>query len=289
VAETLFNRGLSPLARFILCVILAVALFVVDLKMTVLNRVREQISVVLYPVQRVATAPLEFIAFSSEFLTSQNRLLEENKRLTSENLSLRENLMPMNQLRVENKILRNMQALANRQPNRSVLAEVSYRGYNPFLDRLMINRGSHDGIEPGQVVLDAYGLLGQVVRTQAFSSEIRIVTDKDYPVPVMVVRNELRAVIYGGTLPNTMEVRFLPFNSDIKVGDTLVTAGTDGVYSPGIPVAVVQSIESNPGSMFAKIICKPLAKAQEERFVLVVTNQQKAAQATPEASAVEGR
>jgi rod shape-determining protein MreC len=265
----------------LVAVILALLILVIDIQMTVLNRVKEQLAVILHPVQWVAMAPLRVFSASRDFLTQQTVLLQENRRLANRHLVMQAKLMRLDQLQVENHLLRGMLNLAKTQPMYSVLAEVSYRDYNAFSDKLMVNRGARSGIKPGQVVLDAYGLLGQVIRVLSDSSEIRLVTDKDYPVPVMVLRNELRAVIYGGVLPNTMEVRFLPFNSDIKVGDRLVTSGSDGVYPVGIPVATVQSIEANPGSMFAKIVSKPFAKPQEERFVLIVTAQPKVAGSMP--------
>jgi rod shape-determining protein MreC len=267
-----FKRGPRLLLRLIFFMVLSLALLFADARFNALVRVREPLSVVLHPLQWIATAPLRFILFSRDFFVQRKNLLQENRRLADESLVMKAKLMQLEQLQVENTTLRNMFKLAQREKMTSVLARIRYYGYDPFSDKLSVDRGEKDGVKAGQAVLDASGLLGQVIRAQRFSSEIRLIVDKDFPVPVMVLRNELRAIIYGGVIPNTMEIRFLPFNSDIKVGDKLVTSGLEGVYPTGIPVARVKSIEISPGSIFARIICEPFAKPQTERYVLIVTN-----------------
>lgn len=258
--------------RLTIFVALSVVLLFADTRFNVLGKVRESLAAMLHPVQWVATAPLRFIATSRDFLTQQTGLLQENRRLADETLALKARLMQLEQLQVENATLRRMLKLGEDESIKSVLAQIRYNGYDPFSSKLIVDRGEQDGVKAGQIVLGPDGLFGQVIRVQPFSSEIRLVFDKDFPVPVMVLRNELRAVIYGGVIPNTMEVRFLPFNSDIKTGDILVTSGLDETYPKGIPVARVKSIESSPGSMFARIVCEPFAKPQQGRYVLIVTS-----------------
>ena len=274
-----FKHGPSLLSRLAFFVLLSLAFLLADVQFNALNRIRASLSSVLSPLQWTAAAPLRFIAFSRDFLTQQMTLLQENRRLFDESLMLKAKLMSLAQLQVENSTLRKMLQLAQRETMSGVLAEIRYRGYDPFSDKLTVDRGEKEGVKAGQAVLDAAGLLGQVTRVQPSSSEIRLIVDKDFPVPVMVLRNELRAVIYGGVVPNTMEVRFLPFNSDIKAGDQLVTSGLDSIYPTGIPVATVESVETSSDSMFARILCKPFAKPQEERYVFIVTAHQKPHQA----------
>jgi len=131
-------------------------------------------------------------------------------------------------------------------------------------------------------VIDHGGVVGQVTRVYPWVSEVTLITDKDHLVPVLNVRNGLRAVLAGTGNDAALEVRFVPLNADFQNGDRLVTSGIDGVYPPGLPVADVTHVERNTAFLFARITCKPLGGVRNNAHVLIVSAERQLPERPPE-------
>ncbi|MBI4996885.1 MAG: rod shape-determining protein MreC, partial [Rhodocyclales bacterium] len=159
--------------------------------------------------------------------------------------------------------------MRERQPAEGRVAEILYAARDPFSRRIIVDKGSSAGVEPGQPVIDELGVLGQVTRTYLFTSEVTLLTDKDQAIPVQAQRSGLRAVLAGAGI-GTMELRFLAANADVQPGDILVTSGLDGVYLPGLPVARVVNIDRDNSFSFARIDCEPLAGVERHGQVLIL-------------------
>ena len=134
----------------------------------------------------------------------------------------------------------------------------------------MVDKGAQQGVQLGQPVIDSAGVLGQVTRVHPLLAEVTLVVDKDHPVPVQIVRNGLRGIVYGSGDGATLELRHMATNADVEVGDVLVTSGIDEVYPPGLPVARVVQVERDAALAFAKIVCEPSAGVHQHRQVLVL-------------------
>jgi len=127
-----------------------------------------------------------------------------------------------------------------------------------------------NGVRAGSPVVDANGVVGQVTRAHALSSEVTLLTDKEQAIPVQVVRNGLRAVAFGAGSSGMLELRFMAANAEIQNGDKLVTSGIDGTYPPGLPVATVARVERDAAYAFARIVCQPAAGVESGSYVLVL-------------------
>src|SRR5690606_17204501 len=137
----------------------------------------------------------------------------------------------------------------------------------------VLDKGQVAGIEAGSPVVDDLGVLGQVTRVQPFSSEVTLLSDRDQAIPVMVARTGARSVAYGDASnirTDGMELRFMPNDADVQVGDELVTSGVDGVYMAGLPVAKVIEVERRSQSPFMRIYCEPMARIDGAQHVLVM-------------------
>ena len=121
-------------------------------------------------------------------------------------------------------------------------------------------------------MVDNSGVVGQVTRVYPWLSEVTLVTDKDIAVPIQVVRNGVRAVVFGSGNISELELRYQPVNADIEVGDVLVTSGMDGTYPPALPVAKVTKVDRDPAYPFAHIACVPLAGVDRHRTLLIVSS-----------------
>ena len=141
---------------------------------------------------------------------------------------------------------------------------------DPFSQKIIVDRGLQHEVRGGQPVIDQIGVVGQVTRAYQWLAEITLITDKDQLVPVLNVRNGLRAVLAGVGNATTLELRFVPLNADFQNGDRLVTSGIDGVYPAGLPVAEISNVERDASYPFARIACKPLAGVNRSTQVLIV-------------------
>lgn len=269
-----FNRGPSPITRFAVFGSLALALLVTDGYLGTLQPLREGVARALQPVQYAATLPVRFVRVISGYVADQRVILRDVERLRARELRQGAALLRLEALEQENRELR---ALAQLPPQhqltplrRGLISEIVSVGQDPFARRVLLNRGSDDGIQAGQVAVDANGVIGQVTRALPGLSELSLVTDQNQMVPVQVQRTGLRAVAYGLGREEAMEVRFLAANTDIRPGDRLLTSGLDGVYPAGLPVARVVRVDRGGTQNFARIICQPLGAPDRFRQVLLL-------------------
>ena len=278
-----FRTGPTPLARLLIFSTLALALVVADARLKYLDTLRQVASVVVYPIQRIAGAPISIAQRVSDFFVTNSSLKNENARLAQETMTQSSRLQELATLKTENDQLRKLLAARERVPAKTTLAEILYAARDPFSRKLLLDQGSQHDVQPGQPVIDGAGVIGQVTRVYPWLSEVTLITDKGHLVPVLNTRNGLRAVLSGTGNDGQLELKFVPLNADFENGDQLVTSGIDGVYPPGLPVAQVVDVERNGAFLFARIFCKPLAGVNSHRQVLLVESQQ----ALPERPAAE--
>ncbi len=270
-----FNRGPAPLVRLAFFVSLAVLLMVLDARFRYAENVRQVVALAAYPLQRIAMAPVDLFHGVANYFSSAAALREENAALKAKQLRAAPELLQLEALQEENNQLRRLLDAQERLPRKSVFAEIVYAARDPFSRKVVIDKGSQNGILPGQPVIDDVGVIGQVTRVYLLMSEVTLLSDKNQAIPLQVLRNGLRAVAYGGAEGGMLDLRFMAANADIKNGDTLVTSGIDGTYPPGLPVATVARIERDAAYAFARITLAPTAGTDRYRQVLVLSNEAK--------------
>lgn len=265
-----FKRGPAPLVRLTFFGLLSVLLMVLDARFQYAEPLRHALTVAIYPLQQIATAPVTAFNQVSDFFSSQAALRRENATLRAEQLKNSQSLLVLESLAHENAQLRELLEARKTLPAPSVFAEIVYAGRDPFSRKVIIDKGSQQGIALGQPVVDRFGVLGQVTRVLPLLAEVTLITDKNHSIPVQVLRNGLRGIAYGSGDGSTLDLRFMPANAEIQAGDVLVTSGLDGVYPRGLPVATVLKVERDPAAAFAKIGLKPSALTNQHRQVLVL-------------------
>ena len=141
---------------------------------------------------------------------------------------------------------------------------------DPYSQLIIINKGGHDGAFVGQPVLDAHGLLGQVVDVLPFTSRVLMIADSNHAIPVQVNRTGVRAIAVGNGSLDSLDIVYVPTTAGIEVGDTLVSSGLGGRYPKGYPVATVTSVDNQTGESFARVTAKPTAHLDRSRYLLLV-------------------
>jgi rod shape-determining protein MreC len=268
-----FSRGPALLVRLGFFVSLAVLLMVLDARFRYAESIRQVVALLAYPLQWVALAPAEVVSASADFFTTQVALKRENDALKARQLQAANDLLTLEALRAENAQLRRLLEARERMPRKSTLAEILYIGRDPFSRKVVIDKGSQQGVQPGQAVIDDVGVIGQVTRVYPLLSEVTLITDKEQRIPVEVVRNGLRAIVYGGGEAGTLDLSYTAANADIQADDVLVTSGIDGTYPAGLPVARVSRIERDAAYAFAKISCVPTSGTEQNKQVLVLAQE----------------
>lgn len=264
-----FKRGPAPLAQLSFYVALSLALIFVDSRFQTLELARQAVSLVTHPVQHAVQKPVELVQSAGAYLYGMAAFEEENARLKREQLENAERLLRTRQLEAENERLRSLLEMKQREKISGRIAQIVYAARDPFSRRLVVDKGLQDKIAAGQPVVDESGVVGQVTRAFPFVSEVMLITDKAQAVPVQIVRNGLRSVVFG--LGNgQLELRYLPANADVQDGDLLVTSGLDGIFPSGLPVARVVRIERDASYTFARIHCTPVAAVENFAEVMVL-------------------
>jgi len=263
-----FHRGPSPLARLTFFTLAAIALMIADHRFHALETVRLSLSAVAQPVQQVATMPGEAVARLGDYFASQQRLMRENQDLKAKVLEQSAAAQEARLLKAEQEHLLAM--TSSRYVENGAIAEVLYTARNPFTRKIVVDRGLTSSMKAGMPVIDGSGVVGQVTSVGTFSSEVTLVTEKDQSVPVMVVRNGLRAVAVGSGKDGSIDIPFMPVSADVQNGDVFVTSGIDGTYPPGLVVAEVTSVQKNSAYVFAKISARPMACVDNFRYVMVL-------------------
>lgn len=269
-----FNRGPSALAQLVFFVVLSLLLLFIDARYKYLESTRATIAILVYPFQRLTTLPGELWQDASAYLETQTRLTEENNRLREQHSEDAAQLNLLQVIRAENEYLHSLLDVAQRLGYPMQMAKIVYVERDIFRRKLFLSKGSKANVQPGQVVMDDVGIVGQVTRVYPWLSEVTLITDKDHAVPVQILRNGIRSVVFGSGDIDELALRYMPVSSDILPDDVLVTSGIDGTYPAGLPVAKVAKVERDPAYPFAKIACMPLAGVEKHSYLLIVSGLQ---------------
>lgn len=263
--------------------VLSVALMVVDARFDYLKPVRSQMGLVLSPFYGIADFPVRAWEGVRDQFTSRSELLAENERLKAEQLLMQRRLQKLATLTEQNVRLRELLNSSALVDDKVLVGELIGVDPNPFTQRILIDKGEKDGVFQGQPVLDASGLMGQVVEVMPYTARVLLLTDTTHSIPVQVNRNGLRAIAVGTGNPERLELRYVADTADIKEGDLLVSSGLGQRFPAGYPVATVKEVLHDTGGPFATIRAVPTAKMNRSRYVLLVFTDSR----TPEQRATD--
>ena len=267
-----FKQGPSALSKLMFFSALALFLMVADTRFKVTRPVRAAVATALYPVQWLVMRPVLLGRSASEYFESL-RAAQQDDEAVRQKLALQSlRAGQVEQLLLENSRLRKLLDLRQRISTPAQAAEVLYDAADPYSRKIIIDKGTVQGIQAGSPVMDEEGVLGQVTRVLPLLSEVTLVIDRDQATPVLDTRTGVRGVAFGDpSVPGGMlDLRFMPANTDVAAGDVLTTSGIDGVYPAGLPVARVTRVERRADSAFARIYCTPQALVNATRNVLVL-------------------
>ena len=256
--------------RFLLLAALSILLLVVDHRYNHLDAARKAIGATVYPLRVIVDAPVSLWRWLGETTSSRNELQLRNSRLNVERLLTQARLQRFAALEAENARLRAMLEATTRVRDQVRVAEIMSVSSNPFRHVLVVDKGTRDGVFDGQVLIDADGVVGQIIEAGVLSSQGILISDPDHALPVLVNRNGLRTIAVGTGEFDRLDLPFLPNNADIREGDLLVTSGLGGAFPAGYPVAIVASVLRIPQEPFAAVSAEPSAALSRVREIMLI-------------------
>jgi rod shape-determining protein MreC len=267
-----FKQGPSALTKLIFFSALALFLMVADARFALVRPLRAAIATILYPVQWAVVEPIRLVMGGGAYVEGLTRLQTKADLAQRQLAAQTVRAGQVEQLTLENTRLRQLLELRGRITTPAQSAEVLYDAADPYARKVVIDKGTTQGVVAGSPVLDGLGVLGQVTRTYPMVSEVTLLIDRDQSIPVLNTRTGARSVAYGdpSSYGGQLELRFMAGNSDVQVGDVLTTSGVDGVYPLGLQVATIAKIERRADSAFARIYCTPMAQVAAARHLLVL-------------------
>lgn len=268
--QTLFARGPSVTFRVVILVIASVALMTADHRWHSLEMVRSTLSIVVYPLQYTIDLPIRFYYWADEVLSSKQSLLEKNREFQARHLESRVQLQKLDIIEKENERLRDLLSATPKTTERLLISEIINVDVDPYRQQILLNKGSKHDVYLGQPIIDAQGIMGQIVHVAPLSASAMLITDASHAIPVQVDRTGLRAIAFGTGKIDLLELRHLPHNADIQQGDLLISSGLGGVFPPNYPVATISKVEHIVGEPFATIEAVPLAQLDKSREVLLI-------------------
>ncbi|MCE9679796.1 rod shape-determining protein MreC [Shewanella sp. AS1] len=265
--KPIFARGISNQFRLTLAIILSVILLVANDR---LEPARKSISSLLSPMQYVANIPGAFLDWSAETIATRNMLERQNKELLRQQLLMSERLQRFEHLRQENERLRALLGSPVHMDARKMVAEVMEVASDPFRHYVVLNHGASSGVYVGQPVVDAHGVVGQVVEVSALTSRVLLISDVTHAIPVRVTRNDVRLIAQGTGEIDELELRHVAKSTDLRVGDLLVSSGLGKRFPEGYPVARIMQVDKDDGQSYATVTAQPLAALDRIRYLLLL-------------------
>jgi len=266
----LFKHGPAAEVRLFFLVLLCLGLMITDAGWRVLDPVRQTTAIMLYPFQKAALWPRDVVVKFNDWSNAVAIAKQESEAIQRQRIELAQISAHAGQMAAENAQLRRLLGVKNTVQTPSVAVEILYTAANPQNQSMVLTKGSNHGIEPGMPVIGEGGIVGQIRRVTAMTSEAALVTNENVSIPAMVLRNGLRVIIFGSGQGGKLEVRYLSMDADIRVGDSLTTSGIGGIYPPGISIGTVTSIETNSAEGFVRAIAAPSAHPERYRHFLVL-------------------
>ncbi len=265
-----FSKSSSLLRKFLAVSLLAVLLMIIDSFTPWLKPAYSAVDNFVRPLYWIANIPLRVQEWSANSVTPRSEIESDNLRLTKESLIYHGQLQRMSDLAAENMRLRRLLNATELVQDSVLVTEVIGVSANPLRHTLTIDRGTADGVFVGQPLLDAEGLMGQIIGVHKHHSTALLITDSSHALPVQVLRNGLRSIAEGSADYNRLNLKFVSPTADIREGDKLVSSGLGGLYPAGYPVGTVLSIVSKPGDNFLEVDIDPSAEIDRSRHLLLL-------------------
>ncbi len=271
----MFNKESQIGLRLFFLAIISIALMVTDHRTKMVNQLRTVISIPLTPLQYLVSSPIQFIDNLKNLMSTHDTLVKENFNLKAEQLLLKAQMQRYLAIESENNQLKALLKSASEVQGKVLVAEIMAVDTEPFVNQIVLDKGENENVFVGQPVLDATGVMGQVIQVMPSTSRVLLVTDPHSGVPVQNTRSGVRAIAIGDSFSGKIRLANVPQTADIRADDIFLTSGLGQRYPAGYPLGRVVSVVKDPGLQFSSILVEPAAQLDRSREVLLIWPAQK--------------
>ncbi|GKX64111.1 rod shape-determining protein MreC [Pragia fontium] len=268
--KPIFSRGPSLQLRLCLGVIFAIVLIIADSRLSIFSKVRSYLDTAVSPFFFMANGPRDVLDGVSDSLVSREELQKQNDLLRNELLLKNSDLQLLGQFKQENDRLRELLGSPLRGDEHKMITQVLSTESDPYSYQVVVDKGFQDGVYEGQPVINDRGVVGQVVAVARNTSRVLLICDTSHSLPIQVLRNDIRVIAVGSGCTEDLQLEYLPRDTDIRVGDVLVTSGLGGRFPEGYPVAVVSSVTIDDQRANTVIQAHPTVALQRLRYLLLL-------------------
>lgn len=263
------DTGVGPI-RLLLFLLAAVALMVTDHRTALMERLRAHAMAVVQPLYVLAGLPAQIVGSASDALSTRDQLQNERDELQRQLLITEARLDRLASVQQENLRLRELLSGTRGLQLSVQLASVLDVDLDPFRHRILLDAGSNRGAREGLALIDAHGVVGQVLKVSPFTSTALLISDPNHSVPVQVTRTGLRTIAYGTGRTDELLLPNIPQSADLAVGDELVTSGIGGRFPAGLAVGAITSIAADDTRLFLVASARPAARLDRSGEVLLL-------------------
>lgn len=218
---------------------------------------------------------------SSRFLAVQDfmtaprdiaSLRQRNAELEAEVSELQAQLVQLQQEAGQTEILAALVDFSRANPqNEYKAAAVIGRDPSPFMQYVIINRGSNDGILRGMPVVNQQGLVGRVDAVIADAARVQLITDPASDVNVRLENAETNASLIG-SVTGDVNLELIPQDVIVEPGDLVLTSGLGGGYPPNLIIGQVVNVRTRDFDLFQQATVQPVVDFDRLQLVLVIVN-----------------
>lgn len=243
---------------------------ILDRRVPSFQAVRSALAIPVTPFQAMVSWPTELIDEIRNVVTSHDTLVQENARLKADQLIYQAQLQRLTAIQNENNYLKALLQSSKQVKGRTLIADLLAVDVEPFINQVILDKGANQGVYIGQPVLDAYGVMGQVIQVEPFSSRVLLLNDPHSGIAIQNSRNGMRATATGDSYSGKLRILYVPKTADVEVGDLFLTSGLGDRYPQGFPVGRVVSVVKDPAHQFSDITLEPSARLGSSRQVLLI-------------------
>ncbi len=246
---------------------------VLDNRYQHLTTFRSSVSFIFSPLKYLVSFPAQGGKWIDSYFSTHQTLASQNDSLQQESRILKAKLQKMNVLTAENARLRSLLGASSKLADHVIVAELLSVDQTPYQQIIELNKGSLDGIEVGQAVIDDFGIMGQIIQANNNTATTLLLSDPGHAIPVQFVRTGLRSIALGNGSTDTLDLKYLPSTADIKEGDLLVSSGLGKRFPADYPVAIITKISLDDTHGFINASARPQARLSRSREVLIIQPQ----------------
>ena len=262
---------MRPLIVFSLISVLLLTFYIREGEAGPIHAVRSGVTTITSPVRFVGSAvaaPFNAIGNVFSNLTASQDTLDELKK---QNEELTSKVAELSEAQKTAERLEGLVGLQSTYNLKSTAARIVGASGDAWTSTVTIDKGSADGLTINMPVTSSAGVIGQIIEVSAKTSTVRLIGDENSGVSAMVQDTRAQGMLQGQA-DGTLRLEYVSVDSDVKVGDIIVTSGIGGVFPKGLPLGTVSSVEKSANDVYYTIVVRAQTTAENNEEVLVITS-----------------